>query len=513
MLSARPPADPADDAGQPGTRARPGHDAPVAERVPACDPLQVFAALAGKPHAQLLDWRASTGWAYVLAEPDETVTITRDALKPGRRPDAFRRLAAQMGRWARRAGMGEAAGVGKAAEMAKAERAELPVPFIGGAAGMFAYELAHDLEAIPARAHPLDTPVLAVGLYDAVLAIPADGSAAWLVSPWDTPAARARRARLRQLVLQAAELPAPDLTPAPPCTANFTRAGFERAVAGVVERIHAGDIFQANIAQRFETRLPADVTAFDIYRRLNGAAPAPFAAQMNFPGFAMISSSPERFLRCDAAGHVLTEPIKGTRPRGRTGAEDAALARELAASAKDRAENVMIVDLLRNDLSRVCMDHSIEVPALCELQSFANVHHLVSRVTGRLRPERGPLDLLAAAFPGGSITGAPKPEAMKVIAQVEPHPRGAYCGALGWIGVDGAMDTSIAIRTLTIAGRKVYFHAGGGIVADSEPAAEYEETLAKASAMHRALCAPCEAASRPDQDAPAPAAGGNGTRP
>lgn len=454
---------------------------PVAERIAPCDPAVAFAPVAARPFAQLLDWRAGSGWAYVLAEPSQTVTIRRGDLAPGRAPHAFAHLAQRIADWA--------ASNGWTGPAPARPAPACPVPFIGGAAGMFAYDLAHDLERIPeTRAADLDAPVLAVGLYDAVLAIPSDGGSAWLISPWDSAAARAGRDRLRALASRAAPLPAPAATPCPAPVSNFTRPAYEAAVARVVGMIHAGDIFQANIAQRFETALPEGVTPFDIYRRLAGSAPAPFAQIAALPGMTVVSSSPERFLRCDARGHVTAEPIKGTRPRGATPQADRALARELAASAKDRAENVMIVDLLRNDLSRVCADHSVDVEALCALRSFSNVHHLVSTVCGRLRPGTGPLDLLAAAFPGGSITGAPKPQAMTVIAGTEPDPRGPYCGALGWIGLDGAMDTSIAIRTLTIEGGRVRFHAGGGIVAGSEPAAEYEETLTKASAMRRALC-------------------------
>lgn len=466
----------------PSLRAiRPG---PVAERIAACDPAAAFAGVANRPFAQLLDWRTGSRWAYVLADPAETFTVTRGELACGRTPNAFAQAAAALHAWAAANGWtgGWTGGW-----------TDAPAPFFGGAAGMFAYDLAHDLERIPVHAQAPDTPVLALGFYDAVLAIPRDGAEAWLLSPWNTPQAAARRDQLRTLAEAAPSLPPPAMTPSPVPVSNFTRAGYETAVARVVGMIHAGDLFQANIAQRFETALPEGVTPFDLYRRLAGAAPAPFAAQMTLPGLTLVSSSPERFIACDAEGRIVTEPVKGTRPRGATPEEDGALSAELAASAKDRAENVMIVDLLRNDLSRVCAERSIEVPALCQLRSFANVHHLVSTVTARLRPGLGPLDLLAAAFPGGSITGAPKPQAMKVIAQTEPHPRGPYCGALGWIGLDGAMDTSITIRTLIVGNGTAAFHAGGGIVAASDPAAEYDETLAKASAIRHALGRPKDA--------------------
>lgn len=214
--------------------------------------------------------------------------------------------------------------------------------------------------------------------------------------------------------------------------------------------------------------------------------PAPFSGYLRLGDLVVASSSPERFLRLDG-DRVETRPIKGTRPRGVSPADDDALAAALAASEKDRAENVMIVDLLRNDLSRVCRDDGVEVPSLCAVERFATVMHLVSTVTGRLRPGLGPVDLLEACLPGGSITGAPKIRAMEIIAELEGTRRGAYCGALGWIGFDGGLDTSVVIRTCTVRDGTVAFSAGGGVVADSDPAAEYEETLDKARGMFAAL--------------------------
>jgi len=214
--------------------------------------------------------------------------------------------------------------------------------------------------------------------------------------------------------------------------------------------------------------------------------PAPFAAYLNFGETVIESASPERFLSL-RNGWVETRPIKGTRPRGSTAEEDERLATELLASEKDNAENVMIVDLLRNDLSRVCRDGSVSVPELCALETYATVFHLVSTVVGEMRPGLGAVDLLRASFPGGSITGAPKIRAMEIIAELEPTQRGPYCGSVGWFGFDGGMDTSIVIRTYAIKDGWVTFQAGGGIVADSDPAAEYEESLAKARALIRAL--------------------------
>ncbi len=274
---------------------------------------------------------------------------------------------------------------------------------------------------------------------------------------------------------------------APEFRSGFTRDEYLLAVERVRQYILAGDIFQANLSQRFEAPWPDH--PFDFYRRLNAVNPAPFAAYFQGDGFAVASASPERFLSVDVAGKVETRPIKGTRRRGETPAEDRRLAEELLASEKDRAENVMIVDLLRNDLSKVCQPGSVEVPALCALQSHPTVHHLESIVTGRLEEGRTAADLLRAAFPGGSITGAPKVRAMEILAELEPVARGVYCGAIGWLSVTGAMDTSIAIRTVTLQDGQACFHAGGGIVADSDPALEYQETLDKAGGIRRAFAA------------------------
>ena len=215
--------------------------------------------------------------------------------------------------------------------------------------------------------------------------------------------------------------------------------------------------------------------------------PAPYAAYLEFGGVAVASASPERFLQLDPAGRVETRPIKGTRPRGATPEQDAALAQSLLASTKDRAENLMIVDLLRNDLSRACRPGTVRVPELFALEQYRTVHHLVSTVEGKLVAGKDAADLLAATFPGGSITGAPKVRAMEIIAELEPSRRGVYCGSIDYWSVTGALDTSIVIRTLVAAGGRLYFSAGGGIVADSDPEQEYQETLHKARALLTAV--------------------------
>jgi para-aminobenzoate synthetase component 1 len=266
----------------------------------------------------------------------------------------------------------------------------------------------------------------------------------------------------------------------------MSRPIFEAAVARTRELILAGDIFQANIAQRFSAPLPAGWDPLGIYAQLRAANPATFGAFVAGSDQTILSMSPERFLRL-RGDRVETRPIKGTRPRSADPAEDRRLADELVASEKDRAENVMIVDLLRNDLSRVARPGTVEVPVLCGLETYASVHHLVSSVTAQLRTDADALDLLAACFPGGSVTGAPKIRAMEIIHALEPDRRGVYCGAIAHFGFDGGFDSNIAIRTLVCSGNEASLHAGGGITLLSDPAGEFEETLVKARRVFEAL--------------------------
>ncbi|MGH6933361.1 MAG: aminodeoxychorismate synthase component I, partial [Dongiaceae bacterium] len=369
-------------------------------------------------------------------------------------------------------------------------------PFQAGVAGYFGYELVQHLERVPlARLDDLQFPDLVLGFYDTVAAFDHLARRAWIVStgyPELDNGMRLSRARERssQLAARFAEAPplaAPrSLARAVDIQSNFARPDYEAAVQRVIDYILAGDIFQANLSQRFRARLPNDLTPFELYRRLRLLNPAPFAAYVKAEDVVVASASPERFLSL-RDGQVETCPIKGTRRRGATPEQDRLLAEALLASEKDRAENVMIVDLLRNDLSRACRDGSVEVPRLCGLESFATVHHLVSTVTGLMRPGKSAVDLLTACFPGGSITGAPKIRAMEIIAELEPTRRGPYCGSIGYIGFDGNLDTSIVIRSYGIKNGEVAFQAGGGIVADSKPADEYDETLAKARALIAAL--------------------------
>ncbi len=269
-------------------------------------------------------------------------------------------------------------------------------------------------------------------------------------------------------------------------SSNFTRDAYETAVRKALAYIREGEIYQVNLSQRFQSSFAGD--AFEAYLRLRTHSPAPFGAFLRYPDFAVLSSSPERFLRYEPRLRLIeTRPIKGTRPRGRDQAEDRALASALEASEKDRAENLMIVDLERNDLGRVAEVGSVVVPRLWQLESYATVHHLTSTVRARLRADCDIVDLLRAAFPGGSITGAPKIRAMEIIDELEPVARGVYTGAIGYIGFDGSMDLNVAIRTMVLKDGLASFHVGGGIVADSDPAMEYEETLHKGAGIARVL--------------------------
>ncbi|WP_091716564.1 aminodeoxychorismate synthase component I [Methylobacterium phyllostachyos] len=368
-------------------------------------------------------------------------------------------------------------------------------PFPGGAIGYLAYDLGAALErvAAPARRAGL-TDDIALNFYDTALVIDQAAGTARLVAtgfPTLEPAARQARAAARlaafadRLGTEPAEAPGQSRKQLA-WHSNFDRQGYENAVEKVRAYIRAGDIYQANIAQRFTADLPAEFDPFALYRRLRATNPATFGAYQELEGLTIASSSPERFIRLDGR-HVETRPIKGTARRLDDPEADRAVAEALQANVKERAENVMIVDLLRNDLSRVCAPGSVAVPTLCGLETYANVHHLVSVVTGQLRDGLDALDLLEGTFPGGSITGAPKIRAMDIITEIEGDARELYCGAIGRIGFDGAMDTSIAIRTVFMDAHQAVLQAGGGVTLLSEPGPEYDETLAKAARVFEAF--------------------------
>ncbi|WP_207485045.1 aminodeoxychorismate synthase component I [Arenibaculum pallidiluteum] len=437
--------------------------------IPFRDPADAFLPFAGRPWSMLLDGavpEAGRGrWAYLCTDPRHRVTAEDDrVLLDGEAVagDPFAALEAALAR------LGPLEG-------------DCPAPFRGGAVGFLGYELGRWLERLPARhGGAAGLPDMAVGLYDTIAAFDVVERRAWVVSD---DAGRARRLAdaLESAGSRAAPPDAdPGALPRSSWRPDLTRDEYAARLRRVLGYIAAGDIYQANFTQRFTAPRAPDLDAYALYRRLRGLSPAPFAAFLNLgPGLQVASASPERFLRLDAGGRIETRPIKGTRPRRRDPAEDRAEAEALAASVKDRAENLMIVDLLRNDLSRVAEPGSVRVPELCRIESFASVHHLVSSVEARLRAGLGPVDLLRASFPGGSITGAPKIRAMEIIDELEASRRGPYCGSVLWIGRDGAMDSSIVIRTLVLTAGTVTAQAGGGIVADSDPGAEWEEMLTK----------------------------------
>ncbi|MBQ0819511.1 MULTISPECIES: aminodeoxychorismate synthase component I [Microvirga] len=453
--------------------------------LPFRDPLVTFQAFAFDPYAALLD-SASTNdersrYAYIAVEPFRVIAAHDEATINGVpvRGDPFTVLERELAAHRLPAG-------------------EIPVPFGTGAVGFFGYGLGRHLEALPEPAvDHLNLPEMVLGLYDVIVAFDLRTRQSWVVSsgvPEKSEAARRQRAEERgkavaaRMEASSQEIPSLDWSPLATWQYEQARDTVEASISKVIDYIRAGDIFQANLTQRYRASRPKGLNDFMLYRRLRALSPSPFAAFLRCgPGLSVASASPERFLQLDPDGHVETRPIKGTRRRDPNPTRDAALALELTHSAKDRAENTMIVDLMRNDLGRVCTLGSIHVPQLCGLETFASVHHLVSAVQGKLRPEFGLVDLLRASFPGGSITGAPKIRAMEIIAELESAPRGVYCGSIAWIGFDGAMDSNIAIRTLTCAGDTILAQAGGGITADSCPELEFKEAMVKLRPLLQAV--------------------------
>lgn len=440
------------------------------------DPQTCLAAWAGAEYVALLHSQgqanARSRYSYLCVEPFQVLEAADGVATLDGRPvagDPFEALRRELARFPMRAD-------------------PAPVPFGGGVVGFLGYGLARRLERLPAR-HPRDpgVPDMSVAFYDVVLAFDHLERRCWLLSsgfPEANPSRRSARAVKRAAAvehrLNAATAEDDTAIPAVVWRPDLDRAAYVAVVKRAIEYIRAGDIFQANLTARHTAPRPPGLQSMAVLRALSVRNPAPFAALLNCgPGLAIVSASPERFLRLDGAGRIETRPIKGTRPRHADPATDDTLRRELADSAKDRAENLMIVDLMRNDVGRVARIGSVRVPAFCEVESFAAVHQLVSAVEADLRPGLTAIDLLRAAFPGGSVTGAPKLRAMEVIDELEVSARGPYCGSIAWIGFDGAMDSSIVIRTLVLTRDRLVAQAGGAITADSDPDAEYEEMLTK----------------------------------
>ncbi len=470
----------------PGTPAATLRLRRLPDRIAAARAIDVAEAFRDLPGLALLE-SARPGrnarWTYLTADPVAVLEA------PAAGPDPFavaRRLVARL-------------------DATPVVPADAP-RFLGGLVGFLGYDLGHSFERLPSiAADDQGLPPMRLALHDWVVAWDRRTGHAWLGGrALDGDGRRlARRlddvhARLTSppagLAAAMAEDAADDARrSARPngrsplvFRSSLGRAAYEAAVERVRDHIAEGDLYQANLTRRLET--PFDEDPWPRYRHLRTGDPSLFSAYLDLGASpetgrprALLSASPEPFLSLDADGVVASDPIKGTRPRGRDRTEDRALACELLASAKDRAENVMIVDVLRNDLGRVCRPGSVRVPRLCRLERTATVQHLVSTVTGVLDEGRDAFDLLAASFPGGSITGAPKIRAMEILEGLEPVRRGPYTGAIGWIGPDGAMQTSIVIRTFVADGRRLTIHVGGGITWKSDPAEEWEETVAKAS--------------------------------
>jgi len=477
---------------------------PVVDEMPVgIDIERAVARLAHLPHLLLLDSALADGglgrFSFLAADP---VEFWRSG-----EPDAaiLERLRRRLADWATPA------------------VDDLP-PFQGGAAGVFSYEFARALEHLPSPAlDEFRVPAVALGWYDVVLAWDHRGDRGWIISqglPENDPSRRHRRAQerlrwFRELLgdggsglgagdsggvgwaerseshheadsggtrfarptLRLSGLGAGGLV------SNFTREEYLRAVERAIEYVAAGDVFQVNLAQRL--MMPARCAPLELYWRLRRCNAAPMAGYFDMGAHQVVSASPERFVRVHE-GTVETRPIKGTRRRTGDPDADRQAADELCRSEKDRAENVMIVDLMRNDLTKVCEPASVQVTDVCRLEQYAHVMHLVSTVEGRLRQGQTAVDLIRAAFPGGSITGAPKIRAMQIITELERVARGPYCGSLGYLGLDGSMDLSILIRTITVGGGWWQMPVGGGIVADSDPEREYDETWHKAEGLLRA---------------------------
>jgi para-aminobenzoate synthetase component 1 len=469
----------------------------VEELRPAPAPIEVFKTFSSIPNVIFFDSVRGQGrlsrYSFVAADPFLVLQSRRGEVRLSgstevrRIADPFHVLAEELARYS--------------IEQCR----DLP-PFQGGAAGLFGYDLCHHIERLPRpQLDEFEVPDLHVGFYDVVVAFDHRTDRAWVIStgfPEREPRRRHRRAKeriswakrkmergqLRSPFRRTEAMPLPRIQHSMPghplLTSSLDRAGYLGAVGRAIEYIRNGDCFQVNVAQRL--LYPATLSPIDLYERLRRRNPAPFAGYYDLGDFVIASASPERFV-CVEAGEVETRPIKGTRPRGTTLQDDRNLVHELETSAKDRAENIMIVDLLRNDLGRVCRYGSIRVPAVCQVETYEYVHHLVSEVRGRIREGLGAIDLLRAAFPGGSVTGAPKIRAMEIIAELEPTARGPYCGSLGYVDFAGNMDMNILIRTITMGKTWMQFPVGGGIVADSVGQREYDETWHKAEGLLRSI--------------------------
>jgi para-aminobenzoate synthetase component 1 len=449
---------------------------------------QCFEVFAGRPFSFFLDSGMDPGklgrYSFMGSDPflvvrsrGDEITLLRDGVGEVRQGNPFDVL-------------------GELLDVYSLDGSQAGLPFIGGAVGYFSYDLCHFIERLPTTAvDDLNLPECYLAFYDAIVAFDHLEGRTYLVATGFPELEESRRQQQARTKLK--ELKSRVLNYLPSSSAeetfsgedivlkaNFTHESYLEAVATAREYICAGDIFEVNLSQRFEAKL--SITPYALYKRLRHINPAPFANYFGFEGVSIVGASPERFLKVQG-DWVETRPIKGTRHRGKSPDEDKALAQELLASLKDRAENIMIVDLERNDIGRVCRYGTVRVTELAILETYPTVFHLTSTVVGRLREDKNRIDLLKATFPGGSITGAPKVRAMEIIDELEPTRRSVYTGSLGYLSFGGDMDLDIVIRTMIIKGDRAYFQVGGAIVYDSELEAEYMETLDKGRALIQAL--------------------------
>lgn len=430
-------------------------------------PFDAFAPLAGEAYTHLLhggDLSVSAEWSLIAAFPS---TIIETGAAPG---NPFSRIGAVLGE-----------------RSVRRDPAQRAFPFISGVLGFAGYEAARHFEKkLNLPSSPFALPEISFGVYDAVALFSRRKNRGYVAGRDSAACGRLERALGKRgsfKTIQPARFNA--------ARSNFSSSEFKAAVSEVIENILEGDYYQANLSHQITADAANPVDALSLFKRLAAGSDAFFGALLQFPDGAVISNSPERFFRISPGPgerrRIVAEPIKGTRRRGGSPSQDRLLAAELLSDRKDRAENIMIADLLRNDLSRICEEGTIREEAVCELLSLANVHHLVSRISGELRSDASIGDIFSALFPCGSVTGAPKIEAMKAIARLERTGRGPYCGAIGYIDDCGAADFSVAIRTLIAEKERLVAPVGGGVTLRSDPAGEYEETLVKATGALQAL--------------------------
>jgi para-aminobenzoate synthetase component 1 len=437
-------------------------------------PVNTYAPLAAEPYSLFLDSSRESHplsrYSYVLGHPFETieskdglVTVTNRENNVSFAASSFDVVKERLSLWGENF----------------STRASLP-PFQGGACGFFGYDLVREIEKIPVKAKRSSMPDMCIGLYDKIVAFDHQNRKACLIiHAEEEKTALVHKSWLEKKIGE--KQPYSYLPLSIAWESERSEDDYKKDVQKVIDYIYAGDIFQANLTRSMTAQIPASFNPFAHYAHLREINSAPYGAYMNFGGFVLASSSPEEFLKVQNR-RIETRPIKGTSPASES--PDI-----LADSEKNRAENIMIVDLLRNDLSRVCEEHSIEVETLCGIETFEGLHHMVSTVTGTVRADMDCLDVLRCCFPGGSITGAPKIRAMEIIEELEPDRRGPYCGVMGYIGFNQCMDTAITIRTLIYADGKIQLQTGGGVTARSEPEKEFQETLTKAEKILESFAA------------------------